>query len=142
MRQETGNCADEAGLVIDEEKKLVIYTPEPTKVKGVKCPKSGKLMSDCGGWFEAPGWPGVKLWKNAFGKSFTAEDYVPVLQGWKDGAPIDVAGLVAAKSGKAYTAKLVLDDKTGKVKLDFGVPMQAPTPNVLPPEKGGTAPGA
>ena len=142
MRQETGNCADEAGLVIDEEKKLVIYTPEPTKVKGVKCPKSGKLMSDCGGWFEAPGWPGVKLWKNAFGKSFTAEDYVPVLQGWKDGAPIDVAGLVAAKSGKAYTAKLVLDDKTGKVKLDFGVPMQAPTPSVLPPEKGGTAPGA
>jgi DNA topoisomerase-3 len=94
-------------------------------VKGVKCPKSGKLMSDCGGWFEAPGWPGVRLWKSAFGKTWTAEDYVPVLQGWKDGAPIDVAGLVAAKSGKAYTAKLVLDEQAGKVKLDFGVP---PTP--------------
>lgn len=64
---------------------------------------------------------GVKLWKNAFGKIFIAEDYVPVLQGWKDGAPIDVAGLVSAKSGKAYTAKLVLDEKAGKVKLDFGV---------------------
>ena len=81
MRQETGICADEAGLVIDEEKKLVIFTPVPTKVKGVKCPKSGKLMSDCGGWFEAPGWPEVKLWKSAFGKTWTAEDYVPVLLG-------------------------------------------------------------
>ncbi len=122
MRQETGNCADEADLVIDEEKeKLVIFTPEPTKVKGVKCPKSGKLMLDGGGWFEAPGWPGVKLWKNSFGKTWTAADYVPVLQGWKDGAPIDVVGLVSAKSGKAYTAKLVLDEKAGKVKLDFGV---------------------
>jgi DNA topoisomerase-3 len=143
MRQETGNCADEADLVIDEaKKKLVIFTPEPTKVKGVKCPKSGKLMSDCGGWFEAPGWPGVRLWKSAFGKTWTAEDYGPVLQGWRDGAPIDVAGLVAAKSGKVYTAKLVLDEQEGKVKLDFGVPMQAPTSVVPPPEKGGTAAGA
>jgi DNA topoisomerase-3 len=126
LKSATGQRDYEADLVIDEEKKkLVIFTPEPTKVKGVKCPKSGKLMSDCGGWFEAPGWPGVKLWKNAFGKMFAAEDYVPVLQGWKDGAPIDVAGLVAAKSGKVYTAKLVLDEKAGKVKLDFGVP---PTP--------------
>ena len=50
-----------------------------------------------GGFFEAPGWPGVKLWKNAFGKVFTAADYVPVLQGWKDGSPIDVSGLVSAK---------------------------------------------
>ena len=122
LKSATGNRDYAADLVIDEgTKKLVIFTPEPTKVKGVKCPKSGKLLLDGGGWFEAPGWPGVKLWKNAFGKTFAAEDYVPVLQGWKDGAPIDVAGLVSAKSGKAYTAKLVLDEKAGKVKLDFGV---------------------
>jgi DNA topoisomerase-3 len=127
MRQETGNCADEADLVIDEaKKKLVIFTSKPTKVKGVKCPKSGKLTLDGGGFFEAPGWPGVRLWKSAFGKTWTAEDYVPVLQGWKDGAPIDVAGLVSAKSGKAYTAKIVLDEKAGKVKLDFGVPPGPP----------------
>jgi DNA topoisomerase-3 len=105
---------------------LAVFTPEPTKVKGVKCPKSGKLMLDCGGWFEAPGWPGVKLWKNSFGKAWTAVDYVAVLQGWKDGAPIDVAGLVSAKSGKAYTAKIVLDEKAGKMKLDFGVPPAGP----------------
>ena len=91
-------------------------------MKGVKCPKSGKLLLDGGGFFEAAGWPGVKLWKNAFGKCFSAEDYFGVLQGWKDGSPIDVVGLVSAKSGKAYTAKLVFDEKQGKVKLDFGVP--------------------
>ncbi len=113
--------------MIDEaQKKLVIFTPEPTKVKGVKCPKSGKLMLDGGGFFEAPGWPGVKLWKSAFGKTWTASDYVPVLEGWKDGVPINVAGLVSVKSGKAYTAKLVLDEKAGKVKLDFGGPPTSP----------------
>jgi DNA topoisomerase-3 len=127
MRQETGNRDYAGDLVIDEgTKKLAIFTPEPTKVKGVKCPKSVKLLLDGGGWFEAPGWPGVRLWKNAFGKTFAAEDYVAVLQGWKDGAPIDVAGLVSAKSGKGYTAKLVLDEKAGKVKLDFGVPPAGP----------------
>ncbi len=123
LKSSTGNRDYEADLVIDEEKKkLVIFTPEPTKVKGVKCPKSGKLMLDCGGYFEAPGWPGVKLWKTAFGKPFAAEDYVPVLQGWKDGAPIEVSGLVSVKSGKAYAAKIVLDEKAAKMKLDFGVP--------------------
>ena len=123
MKSATGNRVYAADLVIDEEKKkLVIFTPEPTKVKGVKCPKSGKLILDCGGYFEAPGWPGVKLWKNAYGKLFAAEDYVPVLQGWKDGTPIDVGGLVSVKSGKIYTAKIVLDEKAGKMKLAFGVP--------------------
>ena len=123
LKSATGNRVYEADLVIDEtQKKLVIFTPEPSKVKGVKCPKSGKLMMDCGGYFEAPGWPGVKLWKNAFGKLFAAEDYVPVLQGWKDGTPPVVSGLVSAKSGKVYTAKIVLDEKAGKMTLDFGVP--------------------
>ena len=123
LKSATGNRVYEADLVIDEtQKKMVIFTPEPTKVKGAKCPKSGKLMLDCGGYFEAPGWPGVKLWKNAFGKLFTAEDYLPVLQGWKDGTAIDVSGLVSMKSGKLYTAKIVLDAKAGKMKLDFGVP--------------------
>lgn len=121
LKSSTGNRDYEADLTIDEtQKKVVIHTPEPTKVKGVKCPKSGKLMLDHGGYFEAAGWAGVKLWKNAFGKAFTAEDYVPILQGWKDGKPIDVAGLVSAKSGKPYTAKIVLDEKAAKMKLDFG----------------------
>ena len=123
LKSATGNRGYEADLVIDEtQKKLIIFTPEPTKVKGVKCPKSGKLFLDCGGYFEAPGWPGVKLWKNAFGKLFAAEDYVPVLQGWKDGAPIAVGGLVSVKSGKVYSAKIVLDEKAAKLKLDFGTP--------------------
>jgi len=64
LKSATGNRDYAADLVIDEgTKKLVIFTPEPTKVKGVKCPKSGKLLLDGGGWFEAPGWPGVRLGK-------------------------------------------------------------------------------
>ncbi len=121
LKSASGGREYAAELTIDEErKKVVIHTPEPKKVKGVKCPKSGKLMFDAGAYFEAPGWPGVRLWKAAFGKTWSAADYVPVLQGWKDGKPIEVGGLVSAKSGKSYAAKLVLEEKTGRVKLDFG----------------------
>jgi DNA topoisomerase-3 len=121
LKSANGGRAYEADLVLDAAlKKIVIYTPDPTKVKGIKCPKSGKLLIDHGNYFEASGWPGVKLWKNAFGKVFTAEDYVPILQGWKDATPIDVTGLVSAKSGKPYTAKIILEEATGKMKLDFG----------------------
>ena len=134
LKSAASNRDYEADLVIDETlKKLVIFTPEPSKVKGVKCPKSGKLLLDCGGYFEAPGWAGVKLWKTAFGKTFAAEDYVPVLQGWKDDRPIEVGGLVSAKSGKVYAAKIVLEEKTGKMKLDFGPPT-APAGNANPAE--------
>ena len=80
-----------------------------------------ELLLDGGTFFEAPGWPGVKLWKTAFGKTFSAADYVPILQGWKDNAPIDVSTLVSAKSGKPYTAKIILDETGTKMKLDFGV---------------------
>jgi DNA topoisomerase-3 len=126
LKSATSQRGYEADLVIDEtQRKLVIHTPEPTRVKGVKCPKSGKLLLDCGGYFEAPGWPGVKLWKTAFGKAFAAADYVPVLQGWKDSQPIEVGGLVSAKSGKTYAAKIVLEEKTAKLKLDFGAPPAA-----------------
>lgn len=133
LKSATTNRVYEADLVIDEtQKKLVIFTPEPSKVKGVKCPKSGKLMFDCGAYFEAPGWPGVKLWKTAFGKTFAAEDYLPVLQGWKDERPVEVGGLVSAKSGKTYAAKIILEAKTGKMKLDFGAPPAGGAPEVPP----------
>ena len=140
LKSANGNRVYAADLIIDETlKKLVIHTPEPTKVKGVKCPKSGKLMLDGGTFFEAPGWPGLKLWKNAFGKTFAAADYVAVLQGWKDGAPIDVTGLVSAKSGKPYTAKIILEEATSKLKLDFGVAPTSP-PAAPPPAPAPDAP--
>ena len=129
LKSANGNRAYAADLVLDAAlKKIVIHTPDPTKVKGVKCPKSGKLLIDHGNAFEAAGWPAVKLWKTAFGKTFTAEDYVAILQGWKDAKPIDVTALVSAKSGKPYTAKIILEAATGKMKLDFGTaPSPAPT---------------
>ena len=135
LKSANGSRVYAADLVIDEAlKKLLIHTPEPTKVKGTKCPKSGKLMLDGGMFFEAPGWPGLKLWKNSFGKTFSAADYVAVLQGWKDGAPIEVSGLISAKSGKPYTAKISLDEATMKLKLDFGA--RATQPDTATPPAG------
>jgi DNA topoisomerase-3 len=115
----------EADLVLNAEgTKLEFHRPEPKKVKGVKCPKSGKLLLDHGIYFEATGWPGVRLYKTAFGRAFTAEDYLPILEGWKTGTPIVVENLVSAKSGKIYSARLVVDS-TNKVRLDFGSATQA-----------------
>ncbi|HVU35567.1 MAG TPA: DNA topoisomerase [Opitutaceae bacterium] len=117
----------EADIGIDAEaKKLCLVLPEPKKVKGVKCPKTGKLLLDHGIYFAAAGWPNVRLYKNAFGRTFTAEDYVPILDGWHQGAPIAVGGLVSAKSGKTYSAKLVVDPESNKVRLDFG-PKEPPS---------------
>lgn len=123
----------EADLVLNAEgTKLEIHRPEPKKVKGAKCPKSGKLLLDHGLYFEAAGWPGVRLYKNAFGRTFTAADYLPILEGWTAGEPVVVAGLVSAKSGNNYSARLVVDPMTKKVRLDFGAPPAAggekPTP--------------
>jgi len=120
LKSAQGGRVYEAPLTIDEEKKkLVIFTPEPTKVKGVKCPASGKLIADFGKYFEAPGFPGVRLWKTAFGREFTAMDYVPILQGWVDKKPVTVDKLVSGKTGNVYSAQLVLDPETNRVKLAF-----------------------
>jgi DNA topoisomerase-3 len=136
----------EADLGVEKDgTKLCLVLPEPTKVKGVKCPKSGKLMLDHGTFFTAPGWPNVRLYKQAFGRAFTAADYVPILQGWDSGVVITVDGLVSTKSGKPYSAKLVLDPATNRVRLDFGdkngTPSKpapeptSPTPAPPPPDQ-------
>ncbi len=101
-------------------------------MKGVKCPKTGKLLLDHGTYFIAPGWPKVRLYKQAFGRAFTAADYVPILQGWETGVIITVDGLVSAKSGKTYSAKLILDPETGRIRLDFGDKNGKPPPSSTP----------
>lgn len=100
--------------------KITFHQPEAKKVKGAKCPKTGRLLLDCGKWFEAEGWPGVRLYKNAFGRDFTATDYVAILTGWHNNAPEVVTGLVSRKTGQPYSARLVLDPETKRLKPDFG----------------------
>ncbi|PTX95604.1 DNA topoisomerase [Opitutus sp. ER46] len=129
----------EADIGIDPEgKKLCLILPEPTKVKGVKCPKSGKLFFDHGNYFIAPGWPQVRLYKQAFGRTFTAADYVPILQGWDSGTILTVDGLVS-KSGKTYRAKLIVDPETNRVRLDLP-PRNGPAPTPPPEPPASMAP--
>jgi DNA topoisomerase III len=111
----------EADVGIDAEgKKLCLIEPEPTKVKGQKCPKTGKLLLDHGAYFVAAGWPKLRLYKQAFGRVFSAADYVAILAGWHTGVIVTVDGLVSLKSGKSYSAKLVLDPETSRIRPDFG----------------------
>ena len=110
-----------------EGSKFVLVEPEATKVKGVKCPKSGKLLLDRGNYFEAPGFPGVRLWKNGFGRTWTAEDYVRLLEGVVAGSPVEFDGLVSKKSGKPYKARLTVDDATKRV---VGLFERQPMPGV------------
>ena len=113
----------EADIGVDSDgKKLCLVMPEPSKVKGVKCPRTGKLLLDHGTYFVAAGWPNVRLYKQAFGRAFTAADYIPILTGWHTAAIVTVDGLVSLKSGKPYSAKLVVDPETNKIRPDFNGP--------------------
>jgi DNA topoisomerase-3 len=107
-----------AMLGIDAEtKKIVIVEPEAKKLKGIKCPKSGKLMLDREAYFESPGFPGVRFWKNAFGRTWSAEDVVRLIQGVVDKAPVEFTDLVSQRTKKPYAAKLTIDEAAKKVVL-------------------------
>jgi len=98
-------------------RKIAIVEPEAKKVKGVKCPKSGKLMLDRGAYFESPGFAGVRFWKNAFGRTWTAEDVVRLIQGVVEGAPAEFTDLVSQRTKKPYSARLTIDESAKKVVL-------------------------
>jgi len=109
-----------ADLSIDfTAKRVDFYKPEPVKVKDAKCPKSKKTLMDCGNYFEAPGWPDLKLYKSAFGKTFSAADWIGILEGWVNGQAIVVSGLVSKKTGNTYSGRLVFDAANNKVGIEF-----------------------
>ncbi len=100
-----------------ESKKIVIIEPEAKKLKGIKCPKCGKLLLDREAYFESPGFPGVRFWKNAFGRTWSPEEVVRLLQGVVDKAPAEFTDLVSQRTKKPYTAKLTIDEAAKKVVL-------------------------
>ena len=107
-----------AMLGIDaESKKIVIVEPEAKKLKGIKCPKCGKLLLDREAYLESPGFPGVRFWKNAFGRTWSPEDVVRLIQGVVDQAPAEFTDLVSQRTKKPYTAKLTIDEAARKVVL-------------------------
>ena len=109
-----------ADLAIDlTAKRVDFYKPEPVKLKDAKCPKSKKPMLDCGNYFEAPGWPGLKLYKTAFGKTFTVEEWIAILESWASGQGRVVSGLVSKKTGNAYSGRLIFDAVANKVGIEF-----------------------
>ena len=107
-----------AMLGLDEAAhKIVIVEPEPKKLKGIKCPKCGKLLLDRGAYLESPGFPGVRFWTTAFGRPWTAEDVVRLIQGVVDNAPVEFTDLVSQRTQKPYTARLTIDETAKKVVL-------------------------
>jgi len=74
---------------------------------------------DCGNYFEAPGWPSLRLYKSAFGKTFTGSEWIAVLEGWVNGQAIVVSGLVSKKTGNTYSGRLIFDAANNKVGIDF-----------------------
>lgn len=108
-----------ADLLVEKDTgKVVIFRPEPAKVKA-KCPKSKKALLDHGGHFEAPGWSGLRLYKKSFGRDFSAEEYVTILEGWVAGSPLVVSGMISSKTQRAYSAKLIHDVAKNRVGLEF-----------------------
>jgi DNA topoisomerase-3 len=109
-----------ADLAIDfTAKRIGFYKPEPVKLKDAKCPKSKKPIMDCGNYFEAPGWPGLKLYKTAFGKVFTVDDWIAILESWANGQGMVVSGLVSKKTGNPYSGRLFFDSAANRVGIEF-----------------------
>lgn len=50
----------------------VVPVTAGTPVEGAICPKSNEALLDRGPFFEAPGFPGLRLWKSAFGRPWDA----------------------------------------------------------------------
>ncbi len=100
-----------------ESHKIVIVEPEAKKVKGIKCPKCDKLLLDRGAYFESPGFPGVRFWKNAFGRTWAPEDVLRLIRGVVDKAPAEFTDLVSQRTKNTYSARLTIDEPAKKVVL-------------------------
>lgn len=131
----------EAPLAIDPESGKIAFADVSEKVKGVKCPKKGTLIEDHGNYWVAAGWPKLKLYKSAFGRNWTLEQYLDVLAGNLRGQPAVVTGLVS-KAGKDYEATLVAGPAAERWELQFadrGAPRPAAAAVGYPDESWETA---
>ncbi len=107
-----------APLTIDPKTKKVVIHQISEKLS-VVCPKSSKAVEDKGKYWICPGWPKLKLWKNAFGKDWTIDGYLTVLAGNLKGDVPFMDDLVS-KAGRPFTAKLIVSDENQeKFSLEF-----------------------
>ncbi len=121
-----------AMLGVDEAaKKIVIVEPEAKKLKGIKCPKCGKLLLDREAYFESPAFPGVRFWKNAFGRTWAPEDVVRLIQGVVDNVPAEFTDLVSQRTKRPYSARLTIDETAKKVVLLLDRRGDTPSPPYL-----------
>ena len=81
---------------------------------GVVCPKSKQPILDRGTAFEAPGFKSVLFWKTGFGRTWTADEFVQLLQGVIAGKPVTFTGL-KTKTGREYAAALTIDPQANKI---------------------------
>jgi len=79
------------------------------------CPLSGEPVLDAGGFWEFPGFPGVRFYKELSGRTFSLEEMVSILEG----ASKEFSGFHSKKTGKDFSAGLVYDPGTRRLKFVF-----------------------
>lgn len=108
----------QAPLTIDPQaNKVVIFEPSE-KVKGAKCPRTKEPVEDRGSYWFVPGWPKLRLYKTAFGKTWKLAEYLAVLESNLAGKPMLVTGLLS-KANKPYEAMLVAERGHERWDLKF-----------------------
>jgi DNA topoisomerase-3 len=90
-------------------------TEAPMTPTNVVCPKSGEPVLDQGNAFFFPGFPEFRAWKTVSSREMGAAEYAAVLAGEGE----ELAGFVAMKSRKKFSARLVFDAESNKASFKF-----------------------
>jgi len=80
------------------------------------CPKAQKPILDRGDCFEAPGFPGVLLWKTAFGRPWDVTEYIELLKAVLEKKPYRANNLVRLDKS-TYSADLAIDFTAKRVEF-------------------------
>lgn len=87
------------------------------EVDGETCPKSGKPVLDCGKYYQFPGYPKLRLFKEGLGRKFSIQDYRDILNAAEKGE--DHYMDMKSKDGKEFQAQFRLAHKNTKLELEF-----------------------
>lgn len=91
----------------------------PKVALALLCPLSKLPVEDCGKFLLFPGVTGMRFYKEVAGRQITPEEYAQVVESWSSGTPHLLDGFVSKKTGRPFTASLVVDPKERRLAFFF-----------------------
>jgi DNA topoisomerase-3 len=98
----------------EEYKAACIKLGIPASVGGSKsldimCPKSGKPIQEGGKFYKFPGYPKLACWKNLWGRDFTIEEWIQVIEAYMKAEELTFPGFSSKDGSQVYEGKVYLN---------------------------------